>query len=362
MSDGRGGDTISRAEYGRFTHELANYQQGNVARAEREQRRRLKAEAQEKLRMRGQQLREAQKLQLATTASKIDATRQQAHAVGEELRAARIELRLRREQQQNGWEQHGFGLTQKYSTRLMTEGKREAKAAHDAKRAKEATDMRNHILAANKRTDERVRKEIDDMAERVRKENDHTVTRHAKQAYVNEKWDKAVRHRGPRPPRAPRAGALLPAPSSPPTTRRRARQDAMREEMDLLRRRRKAQELGYLQTAVALTQSLCSPEPAREARRKAEADRGAVGQEMRRHRARLRQQKQAQRDGWQASQDANHEARQAARVTTEEVNRETDDSSSGYNPILQFFGFRKRGGPEKAAYQPSYGGGEEVHL
>ena len=64
MSDGRAGDTISRAEYGRFTHELANYQQGNLARLEREERRRLRAENQERLRQRGQALREAQKRQL----------------------------------------------------------------------------------------------------------------------------------------------------------------------------------------------------------------------------------------------------------------------------------------------------------
>ena len=93
-----------------------------------------------------------------------------------------------------------------------------------------------------------------------------------------------------------------------------------------------------------------------------DAEAPLVGKEMRGQRVRLKQQHHAQRAGWRSKQDANHELRQAARVTTEEVHRETVDSASGYNPILQFFGFRKRGGPDKASYRPSYGGGEEVRL
>ena len=83
--------------------------------------------------------------------------------------------------------------------------------------------------------------------ERIKSETTDTVTRNAKKGYVDERWDVA---------------------------------DTMREQMETWRAQRKAQELAYLESALAIN-AATSMEPAREAKEKARATKLAATAQLR---------------------------------------------------------------------------------
>ena len=92
--------------------------------------------------------------------------------------------------------------------------------------------------------------------ERVRAETTDTVTRNAKKSYVDERWDTA---------------------------------DAMREKAEAWRAQRKAQELAYLESALAINAST-SLEPAKAARAKAQEMKARASSLMRERKKQIKDQ------------------------------------------------------------------------
>jgi len=229
------GTNITRADFQRWAHEDRNHAQADMTRTEREERRRFKREQKELFRSRGEKIKEAQKQQMQEAAAEVTGHKQENSSLGSTLREDEEKMRRRRLEQQQKWADHGYELTQQYTIKAAQNNMRSLKAQN----AGIVTGMhakrqdRQHVVESQRSAAQDERRQ---RVERVRSETTDTVTRNAKKAYVDERWDIA---------------------------------DTMREKAETFRAARKAQELAYLESALAIN-AATSMEPAKAARAKAQ--------------------------------------------------------------------------------------------
>lgn len=160
-------------------------------REEREQNQRFCSEQRERFRQRGVVLREQQRITQATIAANAGSCQQQAARIGDTLRAKQALLRHRRQQQEQAWQQHGHGLTEKYSTSGNQQLVRSLKEAIASEKEEVATEMRTLLKMLKKETDDGI---IEVNCERVRRvyaETAHPVIRTQKQTMFTKRCDRA---------------------------------------------------------------------------------------------------------------------------------------------------------------------------
>jgi len=250
------GTNITRADFQRWAHEDRNHAQADMTRTERDERRRFKQEQKELFRSRGASLKDAQKTQMEDAAKKVQEHKGVVNAeIGSRLRAEEETMRQSRDMQKKKWADHGYELTQQYTIKAAQNNMRSLKAQNagivNGMHAKR--EERKEIVEAQREAAQEGRRH---RVERVRSETTDTVTRNAKKAYVDERWDIA---------------------------------DAMREQIEGWRAQRKAQELAYLESALAIN-AATTMEPAKQAREKAKEKKGKVSEQMRERRKAMQSQ------------------------------------------------------------------------
>lgn len=139
--------------------------------------------------------------------------------------------------------------------------------------------------------------------ERIRAETTDNITRNAKKATVDERWDLA---------------------------------DQMREKAEAMRAQRKAQELAYLEAALAIN-AATSMEPAKAARDKAKDTRAKASKEQRDRKLQLKQQSVADDGSHSKAKQAIHDSIHGLKfVPGEEVKTMSKDSQR----LKPYFSFR----------------------
>lgn len=184
-------DYMRRADYGRLIRMDANVQSANQVRWERMQIKRQQQEQREAFRQRGVRLRGERLQTEANIARSVDSIRQNATALGDNLRLSTQALREKRAILESDWKTHGRNLTEKYSTRGNQELVRHLKKEVADQRMSEATAMRNFLKKAKQETDDTIREVNRDRVERVYAETAHAVIRASKQTTVARRWDRA---------------------------------------------------------------------------------------------------------------------------------------------------------------------------
>ena len=151
--------------------------------------------------------------------------------------------------------------------------------------------------------------------ERVRSETTDVVTRNAKKSYVDERWDLA---------------------------------DAMREQTEAWRAQRKAQELAYLETALAIN-AATSMEPAKEARSKAQASKAkASGLERDRKKA-MKEQAMADDQSHGQSKNAVHDSVHSLKFVPDDEIKSLAKDGKDNSRFKNFFGPRTPSGSRRKA-------------
>ena len=196
-------------------------------------------------------------------------------------------MRQKRTEQQMKWADHGYELTQQFTIKAAQNNMRSLKAQNagivsgiHAKKADRIALVESQRAAAAEERRQRVN--------RVREETTDTVTRNAKKSYVDERVrprarKPRTRHPGRRhrPARPRRRSTLSDARVLARVLSRAWRPragsqwdiaDSMREKAEAYRAQRKAQELAYLEQALAIN-AATSMEPAKASRAKAKEQR-----------------------------------------------------------------------------------------
>lgn len=169
-----------------------NHEKGNTVRAELEQTKARMMEQRELFRQRGRMLRE-QRLQGAEKiAEKKEDCRQEASNVASNIRAQREELRMRREQYNQRWKTHGRDLAQRQDK--LQEKIRADTKERELERKLEADVLDAELDKLNKLVDDQILRENRARVARVRAETG-TLPRLSKQAFINDRWDRADRTR-----------------------------------------------------------------------------------------------------------------------------------------------------------------------
>jgi len=152
--------------------------------------------------------------------------------------------------------------------------------------------------------------------ERVRAETTDTVTRNAKKAYVDERWDVA---------------------------------DGMREKAEQWRAQRKAQELAYLEQALAIN-AATSIEPAKAAREREKERRNKASTEQRDRKKQLKQQAVADDSSYGQAKAAIHDSIHGLKFVPDEEVKTISKADASQTRLKPFFSFRtpsRRTGPHQ---------------
>jgi len=309
------GSSITRADFQRWAHEDRNHSQADNTRMEREERRRFKREQKELIRSRGAASKVAQKEQMQFASKCVESHRQENAEVGSMLRTDEATLRKRRTEQQKKWADHGYELTQQYTIKAAQNNMRSLKAQNagvvngmHAKRQEHQTIIESQRQAAQGERRQRV--------ERVRAETTDTVTRNAKKGYVDERWDVA---------------------------------DGMREKAEQWRAQRKAQELAYLEAALAIN-AATSMEPAKAAREQAKDKRAMASAEQRARRDQLKTQAVADDSSHSQTKAAIHDSIHGLKFVPDEDVKTISKAETGSTRLKPYFSFRtpsRRQGPHQ---------------
>jgi len=309
------GSAITRADFQRWAHEDRNHAQADATRQEREKRLRFKQEQKELMRSRGAAIKDAQKAQMQTAASMVHEHREENAQLGSTLRTDEDRLRKRRTDQQKKWADHGYELTQQYTIKAAQNNMRSLKAQNagvvngmHAKRQEHQQIIESQRQAAQGERRQRV--------ERVRAETTDTVTRNAKKAYVDERWDMA---------------------------------DGMREKAEQWRSQRKAQELAYLEQALAIN-AATSIEPAKAAREREKERRNKASTEQRDRKKQLKQQAVADDSSYSQAKSAIHDSIHGLKFVPDEEVKTISKADASNTRLKPFFSFRtpsRRTGPHQ---------------
>lgn len=240
-------DYMRRADYGRLIRMDANVQSANQVRWERMQIKRQQQEQREAFRQRGVRLRGERLQTEANIAHSVDTIRQNATALGDNLRLSNQALREKRAILESEWKRHGRDLTEKYSTRGNQELVRHLKKEVADRRMSEATVMRNFLKKAKQETDDTIRQVNRDRVERVYAETAHDVIRVSKQTTVASRWDRA---------------------------------DAVRRHKNRLKEELRQKEHAYLQRAMAIQETTQKPVEAAILAQRRQEERTQYAREM----------------------------------------------------------------------------------
>ena len=152
----------------------------------------------------------------------------------------------------------------------------------------------------------------------VRAETTDTVTRNAKKAYVDERWDIA---------------------------------DSMREKAEQWRAQRKAQELAYLEQALAIN-AATSMAPAKAARDKARETRAKASTEQRDRKKQLKDQAVADDSSYSQAKSAIHDSIHGLKFVPDDEVKTISTKEQGTQRLKPFFSFRtpsRRTAPHEVA-------------
>jgi len=297
------GQNITRADFQRWAHEDRNHAQADMTRNEREDRRKFKQAQKELFRSRGAAAKEAQKEQLHEAQKEVAAAKEEKAAIGVSLREQEEGIRKRRTEQQKKWADHGYELTQQYTIKAAQNNMRSLKAQNAgivssmlSKRSERQNIVESQRQAAHEERHQRV--------ERIKSETTDTVTRNAKKAFVDERWDTA---------------------------------DAMREQIEGWRAQRKAQELAYLESALAIN-AATSLEPAKQSREKSKQMKANSSAQMRDRKKQLREQSVADDSSHGQSKAAIHDSIHGLKFVPDDEIKELAKTDG--NRFKTFFGPR----------------------
>jgi len=299
------GTNITRADFQRWAHEDRNHAQADDTRKEREERRRFKLEQKELYRTRGVHYKDQQKSQMSTAANEVQGAREQNAQLGSSIRDEEEKMRKRRMEQQKKWADHGYELTQQYTIKAAQNNMRSLKAQNagivngmHAKREDNKQIVESQRAAAQDERRQRVAQ--------VRSETTDAVTRNAKKQYVDERWDVA---------------------------------DAMREKAEAWRAQRKAQELAYLEQALAINAST-SMAPAKAAREKARDTKAKASQELRERKKQIKDQALQDDSSYGQAKAAIHDSIHGLKFVPDEEVKSVAAKDSGTQRLKPFFSFR----------------------
>ena len=321
------GTNITRADFQRWAHEDRNHAQADMTRTEREERRRFKQEQKELFRSRGVALKEAQKKQMEKTLETVNSHRAENKNTASQIRDDEKKMSERKKEQQLKWANHGYELTQQYTIKAAQSNMRSLKAQNagivTGMNAKKADRQHVRSAAFTHRTAPSPRhtiahacyacllclclqvveaqrsaaqEERRQRVERIKSETTDTVTRNAKKGYVDERWDVA---------------------------------DTMREQMETWRAQRKAQELAYLESALAIN-AATSMEPAREAKEKARATKLAATAQLRERKKIIKEQQATDGSSITQAKSAIHDSIHGLKFVPDEEVR-THSSTGRWN-------------------------------
>ena len=142
--------------------------------------------------------------------------------------------------------------------------------------------------------------------QRVKEETTDTVTRNAKKGYVDERWDVA---------------------------------DSMREQSEKWRAQRKAQELAYLEQALAIN-AATSMGPAKAARDAARTARIKASQAERERKAQIKAQALADDASFGLAKSAIHDSIHGLKFVPDEEVKRVSSADSGTERLKPYFSFR----------------------
>ena len=214
-------------------------------------------------------------------------------------------MRKKRTELQKKWADHGYELTQQYTIKAAQNNMRSLKAQNagivngmHSKREDNKQVVESQRAAAAEERKKRVTQ--------IKAETSDSLTRNAKKIYVDERWDVA---------------------------------DAMREQAESWRAQRKAQELAYLEQALAIN-AATSLTPAKEARNREKERKAKASFELRERKKALKDQASADDSSYGQSKAAIHDSIHGLKfVPTDEVAKVNKDGQ-GSSRLKPFFSFR----------------------
>lgn len=224
-------------------------------------------------------------------------------------------MRKRRQEQQKKWADHGYELTQQYTIKSAQNNMRSLKAqnAGIVNGMHSKRQDHQHIVESQRQAAQAERRQ---RVQRVREETTDTVTRNAKKSYVDERWDIA---------------------------------DAMREKAEVCRAQRKAQELAYLEAALAINAST-SMEPAKNAREKARETRAKASEQQRQRKKQIKEQAVADDASFGQAKSAIHDSIHGLKfVPDEEVKAVSKTDSARLKPFFSFRTPSRRTAPHEVS-------------
>ena len=306
------GTNITRADYQRWAHEDRNHSTAETHRREREERKKFKLEEKMRWKSHGNALSKEYKEQMGETARQVQKAKEHAGAVGSSIRQHEEQLRKQRTELQNKWKDHGYELTQTYTIKAAQNNMRSLKAQNagivngmHAKRQDHETIVEAQRQQAQ--DDRRAR------VEKIKAETTDNVTRAAKKAFVDERWDNA---------------------------------DGQRELSEAWRKQRKEQELEYLESALAIN-AATSMDPAKAARKKAQEERAEAAAALKTKSKMLKEQSEKDAANSHTNKQVIHDSIHSLKFIPDE---EAKKSTAAPERLKPFFSFRtpsRRTGPHE---------------
>ena len=322
-----GASKVKRADFSSMKTMEENHQRATAVRQEHVVRQEQLQEQRERFRQRGAMLR-AQRLQEKDKQA-IEDHHNRNSRLGELSRAHQARLRVQREGQQQRWEEHGRQLTEQHQQ--LRARLRKAQEDERVTRTESATSLKKSLKKLNELTDDSILLVNTERATRVKAETGSQVTTHAKLMFLNERWNAA---------------------------------DALREQMEALRRRQRQQEQQYLDTAHMIKAS--SKRASDEAYRLRKEEQMREALELRAWEKRMAAEMKAAKESEVERKRHLHETMEADKIVPEQelqkaleaVQANATASTLSLDPLeesstgggdgpaamfARFFGFRKRG-------------------
>lgn len=206
--------SVSRANFSHIKAMEENHQKASAVRAEHNLRQQQLAEQRERFRQRGIMLRAQRAQSQELIKDTIEGCHARAHTLGERSRQQRERLRLQRESRAAQWQEHGRQLTMEHTQ--LRERLRKTQADEVKARTDDATQLKASLKKLNQMTDDTIMMVNTERVQRVKAETGEAVMRHAKQTFLNDRWNRA---------------------------------DELRAQMEELRRRQRANEQQYMDHA-----------------------------------------------------------------------------------------------------------------
>jgi len=308
------GQNITRADYQRWAHEDRNHSTASTTRNEREERRKFRLAEKERWRSHGTDLRSHQKQQMVETSEQVQRSKEFNAGIGQNLRHRQESLRQTREAQQKKWADHGYELTQTYTIKAAQNNMRSLKAQNagivNGMHAKRA-DHETIVEAQRQQAQEERRQRV----EKIKSETTDAVTRAAKKAFVDDRWDMA---------------------------------DNQRERSEAWRKQRKEQELQYLESALAIN-AATSLEPAKAARQRDKDERSEAATALRNKTKTLQEQADKDAQNGASAKHTIHDTIHTLKFIPDEDVKKTTAQPERLKPFFSFRTPSRRTAPHEVS-------------